>query len=92
MLPMLVHKLTECLPWHRFQRLLTAVTELFHEMQIAQHVFIVLLCLRLLVFQDTARGARKARKEQQQVVLEVEHGIHAELQRLDGHACHPDET
>src|SRR5687768_2921284 len=83
-LPMLVHELTEELRFSLDQRLLAAVSELLDEVQVAQHLFVVLLRLGLLVPKDGAGVSGKAGEKQEQVVLQVEHGIHAQLERLRG--------
>src|SRR5688572_7558800 len=55
-------------------------------MQITEHLIIVLKRTCLLILQESACASRKAGKEQQKVIFQIEHGVHVQLERFRGDA------
>ena len=96
-LPMLVHQFAEEARIAFLERLLAAVAQLLNIVEIIQHIAFVAPRASILIFEDAAGAARDASEEQKQVVLEIEHGVHADCKRGSGHgvvpvegeACHP---
>ena len=68
--PMDVHQLGEFDEVARFERLLALAPELFDEVQVVDHVFIVRLRLGILLFERGRGRSRISREEQQQIVFQ----------------------
>ena len=78
--PVLVHQLAEHVGVAFLEGFAASKSELLHVVQVSQHLRIGLFRSHLLFLQYAARAARKPGEEQQQVVLEREERLHAELQ------------
>ena len=82
---MLVHQLAEETGVPLLERLFASITQLFHIVQVLEHLPVALLGARVLVLKDAAGVAREAGEEEKQVVLEVEHRVHADGERRCRH-------
>src|SRR5216684_3157937 len=81
-LPMLMHQRAKLGRLAGLKDRLALQSKLFDEMQVGDHVLVAALGFGVLILQDRPGTARKAGKEQQQIVFEIKLGIHRYLQRL----------
>src|SRR4030095_15980947 len=80
--PVLIHQFSEKVCIALLKSVLTPQAELLYVVKILEHVIVVLLSARILVLEDPSCVARKTRKEQQQIIFEVEKSIDVKAQRL----------
>ena len=82
---MLMHELAEETGVPLLERLLAAIAQLLHIVQVLEHLPVALLGAGVLVLEDAAGAAREAGEEEKQVVFEVEHRVHADGKRRRRH-------
>src|SRR5260370_41671208 len=82
-LPMYVHQLRETSQVAFLEKLAAFVSDLFDRVQIVDHLRVVQLGLVVLVLEDFRRRARKAGKEQRDVVLQIVQRLRGQPQRFD---------